>query len=317
MEAVDGQQIFAATAGIFLALDVPIEDAKERTKRSVWARSWLLRRPHYGQYEKLLSELLKEDGAGFRNFLRITPDLFQELVERVGPRIEKQNTFMRNALEPGLKIAITLRYLASGDSYKSLQYGFRVAHNTICIFVPEVCQAILDEFETEVAPLPKTPEEWLGIADQFGRRWNFHNTVGAIDGKHVAIRCPPNQGSRYFNYKRFHSIVLLAIVDAGYKFIYTDIGANGAASDAGIFRDSPLFRAFEEQRIGLPEPRPFPGGDVLFPFHLIGDDAFSLRPWLLKGYPGRGILREERLFNYRLSRARRCVENAFGMLAHR
>ena len=120
--------------------------ARKRKRRSEWVRPWLLRRPLYGQYEKLMAELVGEDVNSFKNFMRIDRDTFHKILTRVGPRIEKQDTFWRRALEPGLKLAITLRYLATGNSYKSLQYGFRVVFNTISIFITEVCQAIIDEF---------------------------------------------------------------------------------------------------------------------------------------------------------------------------
>ena len=86
---------------------------------------------------------------------------FHEILARVEPRIEKQDTFWRKALEPGLKLAITLRYLATGNSYKSLQYGFRVAYNTISIIIIEVCEAISEEYSVEVMVCPFTPEPQL------------------------------------------------------------------------------------------------------------------------------------------------------------
>ena len=93
--------------------------------------------------------------------------MFQELLLRVDPRIEKLHTWYRQPMEPGLKLAITLRHLATGDRYKSLVYSFRVAHNTICLFLPEVCAAIMAEYADEVFAIPTTPEEWQPIADQF------------------------------------------------------------------------------------------------------------------------------------------------------
>ena len=150
-----------------------------------------------GQYERLMNELLMEDGTHYKNFVRMQPDMFQELLAKVGPRITKQDTFWRKALEPGLRIAITLRYLATGNSYKSLMYGFRVAHNTISNIIPEVCEAIIAEYAEDVISCPTTPEEWREVAQLFETRW-----------KHVSIRCPPKGGSLYYNYKGFHSIVL-------------------------------------------------------------------------------------------------------------
>ena len=153
----------------------------------------------------------------------MSPELFNELVERVGPLITKKDTFYRRALDPGLKIACTLRYMSTGNEYSSLQYAFRVARNTISKFVPEVAEAIVTVYLDEVMKLPDSQQEWREIATGFSKKWNFHNTLGAIDGKHVAIRCPPNAGSTYYNYKQFHSIILMALVDAGYKFIIVDI----------------------------------------------------------------------------------------------
>ena len=174
-----------------------------RKPRSSWVRQWIKRRPLLGMFDKLMKELEQEDKKGFKNFMRMTPRLFQEILHRVEKRLTKENRW-RKALSPALKLAITLRYLASGDSYHSLMYAFRVAANTISLFILEVCEAILAEFAEELIPCPTTSEEWKNIADLFSERWNFHHCVGALDGKHIAIRCPKNAGSLFFNYKGFH-----------------------------------------------------------------------------------------------------------------
>ena len=166
----------------------------------------------------------------------MTPELFNELVDCIGPHLQEKDTFWRKSMEPGLRIAITLHYMATGDSYKSLQYGFWAAHNTISKIIPETCDAIVLELLDEVMHCPNSPEEWKEVADKFSKRWNFHNTIGAIDGKCVALRCPPSAGSLYYNYKGFHSVILLALSDAEYKFLFTDVGANGNCSDSTIFK---------------------------------------------------------------------------------
>ena len=321
MSSEEAILLLAEEEMILLATATLVADKKRKkrrcNRRKLWVKPWLLRRMEYGQYEKLLFELQSEDARGFKNFVRVDHQLFQELIDRVGPRLEKRDSFMRKALEPGLRLAITLRYLATGDSYTSLQYGFRVAHSTISLIVPETCEAIIHEYMEEVVRCPCTPDEWRKVSQEFSARWDFHNTLGALDGKHIPIRCPRNGGSLYFNYKGFHSIVLLALVDANYKFLYVDVGANGSSSDGGIFKDSSLFEAFNNNFAGIPQPEPLPQDDLPVPYSITADDAFGLRSWLMKPFSRRNMSKPQRIFNYRLSRARRVVENAFGILAHR
>ena len=101
--------------------------------------------------------------------------------------------------------------------------------------------------------VPNTEEEWKAIADQYLEKWNFNNCIGVMDGKHVLINNPANSGSLYFNYKGSLSIVLLALVDADYKFLYVDVGRNGRVSDRGVFKnfEFSVFRKglTQEQRI--------------------------------------------------------------------
>ena len=88
------------------------------------------------------------------------PEMFDELLTRVGPRITKQNTNDIEALDPGLKLALTLRHLATGTKYHSVPYGWRVPHNTVSLLIPKVCQVIIDEYKDEVMKCPTTAEEW-------------------------------------------------------------------------------------------------------------------------------------------------------------
>ena len=120
-----------------------------RRPRTSWVRNWLKpeRRIAVGHYHQLMEELRLDDQVSFYNFLRITPPMFDELLQRIIPLIEKQDTNYRKALEPGMKLAITLRHLAKGDSYATLQYEFRVAKNTICLLVKEVCDALTTELK--------------------------------------------------------------------------------------------------------------------------------------------------------------------------
>uniref|UniRef100_UPI00358EEE5F putative nuclease HARBI1 n=1 Tax=Myxine glutinosa TaxID=7769 RepID=UPI00358EEE5F len=264
-----------------------------------------------------MNELRLEDINSFQNFVRMPPALFDEILHRITPRIEKEDTRLRKALQPGMKLAITLRHLATGDLYPTLSYDFRVSRNTIVKFIPEVCQAIVAEFKEEMVKCPTTPEEWTEVADDFESKWNIPHVLGALDGKHVALRCAPNSGSVYHNYKGFFSIVLMALVDADYKFLWVDVGGMGHMSDAQILNASELKECIENETIGFPDPLAMRNDDEEIPFFILGDDAFALRTYLMKPYARRGLSPEQLVYNYRISRGRRVVENAFGILANR
>ena len=107
-----------------------------------------------------MCELRHEDPASYFNFLHVPPDMFDELLDRLGPLITKQDTLYRKALEPGLKLAMTMRHLASGDRYASMKFHFRVPHNIMSVCVREVCQAIIHEFKDECIECPTTAAEW-------------------------------------------------------------------------------------------------------------------------------------------------------------
>ena len=174
--------------------------------RQWWVRPWLteIRRQEFGQFSSLLDTHLRmEDPVAFQNYTRLTPQLFDEILERVAPAIERQLTSFRQPLSPGLKLALTLRHLATGDNYRSLSYSFRCGVSSISDMVPEVCQAIVQAYKDEVFNPPVTPEAWTALATQFEERWNLPHAIGALDGKHIAIKKPPHTGSLFYNYKGF------------------------------------------------------------------------------------------------------------------
>lgn len=109
----------------------------------------------------------------------------------------------------------------------------------------------------------------------------------------------------------------MGIADSKYRFIYIDVGKNGRISDGGVFNRTSFFTLLTDGKLHLPAPDPLPGRDEPIPYFLIADDAFALSNNLMKPYAQRNLSGLERIFNYRLSRARRIVENAFGILASR
>ncbi|XP_025420698.1 uncharacterized protein LOC112690816 [Sipha flava] len=181
---------------------------------------------------------------------------FNVLLLKIESNISKQNTHFREAIPPKQKLAVCLRFLGTGDSYQSIAFSFRLGHSIVQSIVFEVCSAIISKLKEEYLSIP-SEEDWKRIAKEFWDIWNFSNCIGALDGKHVVIEAPPNSGSLYFNYKKTFSIVLLALVDAQYKFLAVDIGAYGKNSDGGILSNSNLGKALERNKLNIPNDQYF------------------------------------------------------------
>lgn len=208
-------------------------------------------------------------------------------------------------MAPELKLQITLRYLASGDSFSTLEHMYRVPKSTISKFLVHILKAIYTVLQDYIR-IADSEEKWTEIAERFHSRWNFPGCCGAIDGKHIRIKCPANSGSDFYNYKGYFSTVLFAMVDSNYEFLYIDVGSNGRMNDSSIFGASRLKTALENNTLR------FPDWGVI-----VGDDAFPLKTYLMMPYSRNGMTQKEKIFNYRLSRARRISENAFGILVSR
>ncbi|KZS06799.1 Uncharacterized protein APZ42_029622 [Daphnia magna] len=156
----------------------------------------------------------------------MTPTIFEGLLQRIAQVGHKQDTTFRKCIPLGARLAMSLRYFATGDSLQSIAFGFRCGKSTASEIVIEMAKTIFTVLSPEFLRVPTT-SEWKEIASDFFIRWNFANCCGAIDGQHVSIRCPGNSGSVYYNYKGFFSIVLMAMCDAKYRFTLYDIGAYG------------------------------------------------------------------------------------------
>lgn len=127
---------------------------------------------------------------------------------------------------------------------------------------------------------------------------------------------PWNSGSIYFNYKHFFSIVLMAVVDANYEFLYCDVGAEGQSADGGTWNACDLHKAMDNGDVQFPPDLQLTE-DISLPMHFIADDAFPMSERIIKPFSHRHLTQRQIIFNYRLSRARRVVENAFGIISSR
>lgn len=160
----------------------------EQANKKIWVRDLFTETQRWAQgtSNNLVVEMRNTDRVKFFNFLRMSPEAFDLLLSIVELYIKKQNV-VRVPIEPKVRLEITLRYLASGDSMTSISYLFRVGKQTVSSIISETCNALWESLKDKVFNKP-TVENWKKSAKKFEERWNFKNCIGAIDGKHVNIQ---------------------------------------------------------------------------------------------------------------------------------
>uniref|UniRef100_A0A182NGH5 DDE Tnp4 domain-containing protein n=1 Tax=Anopheles dirus TaxID=7168 RepID=A0A182NGH5_9DIPT len=195
-------------------------------------------REQNGEYYVLFRKLLELEETFFE-YMRMSKRTFYFILRKIQPLITKLPT-RTPYISPEERLMVTIRFLSTGITFKSLSFTFCMAHNTIAGIVYETCEAIWSKFNEQFIPFPTT-SAFVRIENEFSERWNFPNCIGAIDGKHVRMKAPAKSGTKYFNYKKYFSLHLQAVADAKCKFIAIDVGEYGSRSDSGVFNTSTLF----------------------------------------------------------------------------
>ncbi|XP_046970597.1 uncharacterized protein LOC124537751 [Vanessa cardui] len=228
---------------------------------------------------------LKESSAEFLNYFRMSRECFYELYHFVKNGIQRQETKFKNTISAEERLVITIRYLSTGCTMTDLHHSYQHGVSTISGVIKDTCQEIYKVLKDICIPDLKK-EDWLQIAQGFETKANFPNCLGAIDGKHLRIIKPTRSGSLYYNYKHFFSIVLLAICDSNYKFIYIDVGSYGKASDSQIFRNSSFFNKLQNNNLDIPSPAPIQDNGPPLPFIFVGDEAFAVSNFIQRPFSG-------------------------------
>ena len=157
---------------------------------------------------------------------------------------------------------------------------FRMGKSTVSTVISETCAAIYSCLKDEYLRPPNSKEDWVNIAAGFETTWNYPHCIGSLDGKHIPIECPRMSGTLYYNYKGFYSIVLLAICDARYCFTLFDLGQYGSNNDSGVLANSEIGELFSSNSFKVPDASKHDSLELL-PYHLVGDEIFPLKTWLI------------------------------------
>ncbi|XP_055309488.1 uncharacterized protein LOC129573202 [Sitodiplosis mosellana] len=273
--------LVVAMMGITLLLSLVVLQ-RRTVVRQFWVNPYLSTRQQTGRFFTAFQDMVDFPRAFEENF-HMDHQTFELLLSKVEQYLlPKRQTRVADSISPKQRLAIALEYYASGSFQRHLASVYRLSKTTCCLIIQQVSTAIITALKTEMIEMNQ--ENWLKMANEYNYKWQLPNCLEAFDGKHVAIKKPPGSGSEYFNYKRYHSIILMALVDANYRFISIDVGARGSEGDANVFSRSELGRMIktDDPLLNLP-PDAFVGGEKL-PYFFIGDDAFPLLKRLIKPY---------------------------------
>ena len=99
--------------------------------------------------------------------MRTNYEQFIELTEMIAPTVSKTDTVMRKAICLKQRLALTLRFLATGESFRTLEYQFRSSRKAISYIIDEVCKAIVTVLAGTYLKFPSCQEVWKNIEKKF------------------------------------------------------------------------------------------------------------------------------------------------------
>ena len=208
--------------------------------------------------------MFRMDVTDFENILA-------EISDIISPKERLGGT---NPLQADERLALTLRFLATGETFQSLSFQYRISLNAVPYIIKGCCKAIVERMALNFIKVPSTEAQWVDISKRFDEKWSFPHALGAIDGKHARIQKPKNGGFFYYNYKHTHSIILMAVAGAEYECLYADVGSNGRVNDSGIWNKTSLLQGIQDGSVNLPNDKKLPNGEVA-PYVFLGEDALK------------------------------------------
>jgi len=173
------------------------KEVEVRRKKECWVRRLYIERTEKGEYHQLVREMKIFDKEYFFQHFRMGPEKFEEILSYVAPKITKCSV-RREPIGPSERLCVTLRYLVTGDAQTTIAASYRMSRSSVSRIVKETSDALWSGLmDNGYLKAPEKESDWLAIADDFERKWNFGNCIGAIDGKHVIMQAPARSGSQF------------------------------------------------------------------------------------------------------------------------
>lgn len=197
---------------------------------------------------------------------------------------------------------------------KELSSVYKISLSVVNGIIPEVCDALIEKLRDDYIALPHTRQKWLTVQSGFYVGLQFPNCLGVLNVKRVKFDKLAKPGIAFMDHEGGYSVMMLAVVDAFYRFLYIHVGGVGQPCDFWN-RCSLNKEALCRNILQIPPPNAIPYTQRVCRSVFISNYAFPHCENILKPYQGEHLTHEEKVFNHRLSRAGNSSENAFGLLS--
>ena len=137
---------------------------RARGRKRTWVRKINLKRHERGEYHALIQEMRLSDQDSFYTYFRMTPTRYDQLLSLVGPAIIRQHTNFRSPISPGERLAVTLRFLATGDSMQTIAFSYRLGHSTVCNISEDTCDSLWNVLAPEYLHALSCAADWKKMA---------------------------------------------------------------------------------------------------------------------------------------------------------
>ena len=151
------------------------------------------------------------DNRQFKENVRLGQSTFEQLVEQVRPHMQRADTILRSAIPVEKRIACALYAVRSTSEMRTVANLFGTSRSTACELLHSFCTAIVDIFFQRLVKFPATNQEVQETIEEFLLKHDNPMCLGAVDGTHISMKAPLSDQLDYYNYKKYHSIVMRSI----------------------------------------------------------------------------------------------------------
>ncbi|XP_037819412.1 uncharacterized protein LOC119608880 [Lucilia sericata] len=275
-----------------------LKERDEKINNLEWTREWLKKYQHeFLNKENIRKELLFRSNEIYHLncFFNITEKQFRYLVNILEPLVtvlephRKKKSFSAEE-----RIAITLKYLATGEVNSCRNYCFRASKPVIVKMIADICQKMYELLKDQYLYLPKTDEQWLDIVNNMQKSYHISNCLGNILMDQVSFYTPPNQPVRPRSFQKDNGednsiqkppLIMTTIVDGNYNFLYIDVEKTKAKFYDQIYEKSKICKMIEDGSIALPRTITDVDGTFkncdIHPYFFMGSKCLPDKPYLL------------------------------------